>query len=148
MLSDLCSSTPKTSVSLSVPVSLSPSLPLSVLCSVCTGWLFVYLRTDRLRFDQVRAPGATHRWPSSLVVCSHARIQTHARTHTLSTLTYTHSCAHHRGRARRCEIDGERKRERAEALMCSTFSVFVFQTAAIITNRNVKGEAQKRSDDG
>lgn len=139
MLSDLCCSA-QTSLSLSVSVSLSPALSLSVLCCVCTGWLFVYLQTDRLCFDQVRARGATHRWPSSLVVCM--QTDTHTRTH--STFTHTH----YRGRARRCEIDRERKRERAKPLMCSTFSVFGFQTAAIRTQQNVRGEAQKRLDDG
>ena len=115
MLSDLCSSTPKTSVSLSVPVSLSPSLPLSVLCSVCTGWLFVYLRTDRLRFDQVRAPGATHRWPSSLVVCSHARTQTHARTHTYTHTLHTHIHSFMRTSQRQSETMWDRWREKEGA---------------------------------
>lgn len=64
-----------------LPLCVGVSLPLSVLCSVCTGWLFVYLQTDRLCFDQVRAPGAAHRRPSSLVVCAHTNtldIRTHS----------------------------------------------------------------------
>ncbi len=128
-----------------LPLWVSVSLPLSLpLCSVlCVYRLAVCVPANwqTLLWSSPSPGGSTPLALLSSCLC----IDTHSHIHT--TFTYTHSCAHHRGRARWCEIDRERKRERAKSLMCSTFSVFMFQTAAILTHQNVKGEAQKRLDD-
>lgn len=150
MLSDLCSSTPN----LRLPLCVGVSLPLSPpLCSVQCVYRLAVCVPANWQTPLWSGPSPGGNAPLALLSsCLFAHARTHTdtdadtdtHTHTLSTFTYTHSCAHHRGRARWCEIDGERKRERAEALMCSTFSVFMFQTAAIITNRNVKKERLRR----
>lgn len=113
-------------------VGVSPRLFSVCVLGVCTSSLFVYLQTDRLRFDQVRAPGATHRWPSSIVVC--------AQTHTQHSQQLIH--AH----IREAEWDDVRA---AKSLMAATFSVFGFQTAAIRLHHNAREQAQERlADDG
>lgn len=129
MLSDLCSST-QTSFSRSVLVSLAYSLSLSVLCRVCTDWLFVYLQTDRLCFDQIWTPGATVLLSGCLCV--------DRRTHTFAC---THSFSH--TSERQMMWDREKGRERslwcAQHFLCSCFKQQPSQ--------NLRGEAQKRLED-
>lgn len=120
---------------------MSPSCSqLSALCREA-GWLFVYLETDRLCFDQIWTLGATH-WSFSTVVYAYA----HVHGISMHTLSHAHIAEAVWDDVRYWKKDGggKRKKARERSLWCTQHFLCSYLKQQ---SQTVRGEAWKAFDD-